>query len=211
MDNRERILEAAGQVYAQHGFRGATTRRIAQAAGVNEVTLFRLFGSKAQLFAQLRNSALSAHGVPALPDTPEHPVEELTRWCDGMLRRMTAQRSTLRKLMSELEEHPDVAIAACESASCAGGILEHYVAQLRELGFTDPAADDRTSMSMLISALFGDAMTREMIPHTKPQPFDDAPALYVRAFLRSLGAQVAADGTLKRQPSRTRVGSRRSA
>src|SRR3712207_8279628 len=52
-DSRERILEAAARVYAQYGFRGATTRLIAQEAGVNEVTLFRLFGSKAQLFDEL--------------------------------------------------------------------------------------------------------------------------------------------------------------
>ncbi|HUR29742.1 MAG TPA: helix-turn-helix domain-containing protein, partial [Planctomycetota bacterium] len=49
MISRERILEAAGRVYAKHGFRGATTRLIAAEAGVNEVTLFRTFGSKGAL------------------------------------------------------------------------------------------------------------------------------------------------------------------
>ena len=47
--SRERILEAAARVYAMHGFRGATTRLIANEAGVNEVTLFRSFGSKGAL------------------------------------------------------------------------------------------------------------------------------------------------------------------
>ena len=46
MDVREQLLEAAVKVFAIAGFRGATTRRIAQEAGVNEVTLFRQFGSK---------------------------------------------------------------------------------------------------------------------------------------------------------------------
>ena len=49
MISRERILEAAGRVYSKHGFRGATTRLIAAEAGVNEVTLFRTFGSKGAL------------------------------------------------------------------------------------------------------------------------------------------------------------------
>ena len=35
IDNRARILDAAARVYAEFGYRGATTRRIAVAAGVN--------------------------------------------------------------------------------------------------------------------------------------------------------------------------------
>ena len=35
MDIRDRILDAAKRVYAQHGFRGATTRLIANEAGVD--------------------------------------------------------------------------------------------------------------------------------------------------------------------------------
>ena len=46
MDAREKILLAATALYAETGFRGATTRQIAELAGVNEVTLFRQFGSK---------------------------------------------------------------------------------------------------------------------------------------------------------------------
>ena len=49
MDTRETILHAAARVFSQHGFRGSTTRRIADAASVNEVTIFRYFGSKAAL------------------------------------------------------------------------------------------------------------------------------------------------------------------
>lgn len=43
------ILDAALDVIAQHGYAGATTRQIAAAAGINEVTLFRRFGSKQKL------------------------------------------------------------------------------------------------------------------------------------------------------------------
>ena len=52
MDVREQLLEAAVKVFANAGFRGATTRRIAQEAGVNEVTLFRQFGSKEGLIVE---------------------------------------------------------------------------------------------------------------------------------------------------------------
>jgi AcrR family transcriptional regulator len=49
MDVREALLKAAIKVFAETGSRGATTRRIAQEANVNEVTLFRHFKSKDDL------------------------------------------------------------------------------------------------------------------------------------------------------------------
>ena len=48
-ETRERILNAARDVVAKKGKRGATTREIADVAGVNEATLFRHFGNKETL------------------------------------------------------------------------------------------------------------------------------------------------------------------
>jgi len=45
------ILEAAKDLFAEKGYNGVSTKRIAQVAKVNEVTLFRIFGSKEKLFA----------------------------------------------------------------------------------------------------------------------------------------------------------------
>jgi AcrR family transcriptional regulator len=45
-----RIVEAAAQLFAQNGFKGTTTRDIAQLADLNEATLFRYFPRKPELF-----------------------------------------------------------------------------------------------------------------------------------------------------------------
>ncbi|MDB6152392.1 MAG: transcriptional regulator, TetR family [Chthoniobacteraceae bacterium] len=50
---RERLLDAAAEVFARDGLRAATTREIAHVAGVNEVTLFRLFKNKQNLLASV--------------------------------------------------------------------------------------------------------------------------------------------------------------
>ncbi|MEK5231665.1 TetR/AcrR family transcriptional regulator [Lysinibacillus sp. FSL K6-0232] len=42
----ERIIEAALQLVSEKGYTAATTKSIAELAGVNEVTLFRHFGNK---------------------------------------------------------------------------------------------------------------------------------------------------------------------
>jgi len=54
----ERIVEAAAQLFARHGFKAATTREIAQLADINEVTLFRYFLRKPDLFCAALASRL---------------------------------------------------------------------------------------------------------------------------------------------------------
>ncbi len=81
-DNREKLLHAAGRVYAEVGFRGATTRRIADEAGVNEVTLFRLFGSKSQLLAEAINCQ-DPMGTVSLPLEPVNPTASCRRGAKG--------------------------------------------------------------------------------------------------------------------------------
>src|SRR5215467_1063284 len=92
MDIRDRILDAAKRVYAQHGFRGATTRLIAIEADVNEVTLFRTFGSKAALFETLMQVHNAQTPVPALPEEPVDPVAELTAWVRRVLSHLRENR-----------------------------------------------------------------------------------------------------------------------
>lgn len=58
---RRRILDAAVQVFAEQGFRGATTREIATRAGVAEKTLFAHYRSKAAIF-----TAATAEGLDAM-------------------------------------------------------------------------------------------------------------------------------------------------
>ncbi|HKD83216.1 MAG TPA: TetR/AcrR family transcriptional regulator [Terriglobales bacterium] len=54
-----RIVEAAAQLFSRQGYRGASTREIAQLAGVNEATLFRYFARKAELFLAAAESRLT--------------------------------------------------------------------------------------------------------------------------------------------------------
>src|SRR5689334_11092405 len=97
MDIRDRIIAATKRVYAAHGFRGATTRLIAIEAGVNEVTLFRTFGSKAALFQELMRDLAASNAVAQLPNDPQDPERELTEWCAASLTQMRQDRSLIRK------------------------------------------------------------------------------------------------------------------
>ncbi|HYP01120.1 MAG TPA: TetR/AcrR family transcriptional regulator [Pyrinomonadaceae bacterium] len=49
-DRRRQILGVAMRLFSQHGFRGTTTKEIAQAAGVSEAMVFRHFANKEELY-----------------------------------------------------------------------------------------------------------------------------------------------------------------
>jgi AcrR family transcriptional regulator len=186
MVSREKILEAAGRVYAKHGFRGATTRLIAAEAGVNEVTLFRTFGSKGALLEAVLEQRDVCSEVTPLPDSPENPEEELTVWIAEHLDRVRDLRPMLIQAISELDERPEVADFASRGRDEVHTLLSEYVARLQRLGRADETADVFAAVTMLISSVMGDAMGRPMVPESFP-PVDEVPRRYVRCFLRSLG------------------------
>ncbi len=71
-DTAERILDAASELFATHGYAATTTRAIAERAGVNEVTIFRRFESKLGVLRALgeRLARLQAgRAVASAPDS----------------------------------------------------------------------------------------------------------------------------------------------
>ena len=184
---KNRILAAAARVYSQYGFRGATTRLIATEAGVNEVTLFRTFGSKAELLQAMLQSQVASHAAPMLPDDLSDPQAVLTDWCASLIEYVREHAHLIRKTIAEAEERPDAACAACEGPSTAGGSLALYVERLVESGAADRDTDIHTAVSMFMSAIFGDALYRDVMPKNFPQPLQNAAAKYVDTFLRAVG------------------------
>ncbi len=189
---KDHILEAAARLYGEHGFRGTTTRRIAEEAGCNEVTLFRLFGSKTALLLE----ALRVHSVQPthcqLPSDPVDPLAELTEWATDKRRAISGMRSIIRKAMSEFEENPAMPKCITQGASVTYTALREYLQRLQEAGFTDGKADTSTAASMLISTVFHDAIARDMMPNAFPQPSSAAPGMYAALCLKSLGFEAAA-------------------
>jgi len=60
----KKILLAATKLFSESGYSGVSTRKIAEAAGVNELTLFRIFKSKSNLLqAVIRHFAFEGNIV----------------------------------------------------------------------------------------------------------------------------------------------------
>lgn len=79
---REAILDATLELLGAHGLRGTTTRAIADLAGVNEVTIFRKFGTKHALVREAISSKLAEFAVESVAYTGDVEAD-LTRLVTG--------------------------------------------------------------------------------------------------------------------------------
>lgn len=187
MTVRDQLLDAAARLYAEAGYRGATTRRIAMQAGVNEITLFRHFGSKDALMREaiMRAGATPAHQV--LPEVPRDPQRELRDWATGHIAQLRERRSLIRTCMGEIEEHPGIFSAHNSPPALAAAALSRYLRRLREVGMAKAPFDETAASAMLIGALFADAMGRDIMPGLYRNEPDEAVEQYLQLFLRGLG------------------------
>jgi AcrR family transcriptional regulator len=187
---RDQLLDAAARIYGEAGYRGATTRRIAEQAGVNEITLFRHFGSKDALIRE----AISRAGAPltaaALPATPRDPVRELKEWARAHIAELRERRSLIRMCMGEIEEHPGIFSRENSPPALAAKALCRYLRRLREANIAKAPFDEVAASTMLMGVLFADAMGRDIMPDMYQNDPDEALDQYVRLFLRAIGVGV---------------------
>lgn len=109
---RERLISAAFKVFSRDGLHGATTRAIAQEAGVNEVTLFRHFQTKEGLLEALLTSMVDE------AQQEEEQVDE-AQWSRGSLRvnllryaeryytQASGKEAFVRTILGEAQRYPE--------------------------------------------------------------------------------------------------------
>ena len=82
-DRRRQIAEVAMRLFSERGFRGTTTKEIAQAAGVSEAIIFRHFATKEELYTAIIDykgcAGAAAQPVSGRPE--QHDVLDELRGC----------------------------------------------------------------------------------------------------------------------------------
>ncbi|HEX6249944.1 MAG TPA: TetR/AcrR family transcriptional regulator [Gemmatimonadaceae bacterium] len=186
MDTRERILTAALDVYTSHGFRGTTTRRVAATAGVNEVTIFRIFGSKQALLSEALRSPAGADSIGPLPLDVRDPAAALSAWTIDCLRSLGERAPVLRACIGDSAERPEVGEAIAAIRRSLFSELAGYLARLRDAGLVRSSVDLGAVAGMLAATIITDATVRDQAPDILPG-HDQAATLYVTVVLTALG------------------------
>lgn len=125
---KRRILTTAAEVFAANGYARTTTRSLATAAGISEVTLFRHFGSKENLFAAVVDtfggSTLAGELEAELTGSVQADLQQLGR----RFIRIALERSRILRLMFfEADHFPEVAQALAQNPRQFREMLARYL------------------------------------------------------------------------------------
>jgi TetR/AcrR family transcriptional regulator, regulator of cefoperazone and chloramphenicol sensitivity len=180
---RERIAEAAGEIFAERGFDGTTVRDICQRAGANIAAVNYYFGDKQRLYIE---AVVRAHRwrmeQAALPEWLEGTSAEtkLSDFITTFIRRVrTGPEDTWHtKLMMREMAHPTAACAELVQSSIRPQ-FEILLAILRELLPSDVSADrlQLTGFSIVGQCLFyhfADPVVRNLLSSEEYSELDVA-------------------------------------
>ncbi|MBI5188546.1 MAG: TetR/AcrR family transcriptional regulator [Nitrospirae bacterium] len=105
----EKLLEATLKLISKKGYLGATTREIAQEAGVTELTLFRHFGSKERLFEEVLNRYTFLPKLrKLLPELGGLSYDKALRVVGiRFLETLKERKSLIRIMLSEINLYPE--------------------------------------------------------------------------------------------------------
>jgi AcrR family transcriptional regulator len=187
----QRILDAARRVFLDEGFRGATTKRIAAEAGVNEVTLFRRFRTKEELLLCALRPGTAADGA-RLPVPSVDAEAELIAWCQAKIHHLARVRGLLRAAMDKLEAQPELCARASEGPAEIRRELASWFGALRDAGRASGDWRPETAARLLLGAMFGEVMRPDAPTSPAPDTLDTVAAEYARLTLRAIGWTAAA-------------------
>lgn len=170
MDSTERrILAAARAVFEEEGFRGATTRKIAERAGVNEVTLFRHFASKEALIgaalAEGHRAALERLAAASPPAVPADAAGELGAYLETVRRAFAGAGRGVRTALAEWEHLPDYHPWLLGPSEAVMEELRRYLAAAREAGLVNGDADVEAAVHLLTATVFANGLLAPLMPH----------------------------------------------
>ena len=107
---RQRLIDAALELFSSQGVTETTTRQIAELAGVNEVTLFRQFGNKhGLLLAVIKETAVFTSLAKSLVQQapPNGSLEQALRdYADSRLEALEAIPEFVRSFVGEAGQYP---------------------------------------------------------------------------------------------------------
>ena len=163
---KQALLAAAGQVFAARGYDAATTREVAQQAGVNEQLIQRYFGGKEGLLLTLiRQFGEEEQRCCGRQPPPGSSVEDeifgflrfqLEHACAvGNVSKVALQRSLCDPQLAQEIGH--------QLAGTRVPLLRRRLEALRERGLIDPAADLDAAATALSSLSFGLAFVDQLV------------------------------------------------
>jgi AcrR family transcriptional regulator len=185
---RERILTATREVIGRKGKRGATTREIADVAGVNEATLFRHFGTKEALLVACAQHFCGHLELADLAATRTGPVAvDLLALARLMFARFEALGDMIRWSLVEQDYDQDIfAETAWRPQLAILAVLTEFMRRRVEAG--ELRGEPQKLATVFLGLVFMHALGRKKFPDSPLHRGDPDEALryYIDVFLNGV-------------------------
>jgi AcrR family transcriptional regulator len=189
-DTSQRIIRAAIAIISRVGYTKATTREIAEAAGVNEVTLFRHFGSKKNLLmASVETFNANAFASTFETDLTGDYRQDIRRMAIMQIADTTSHLEMLRLLICDARNVPELREAILAGGSANLARLSGYFQRQKDIGVVRAdipaevlasAFDSLFSSPVLFESLFEGSLAPRLPADAMVQPLID---LFVQGSL----------------------------
>jgi AcrR family transcriptional regulator len=187
---RQRILEAAAASFQTLGYARTTTQAIAKKASVAEMTLFRHFGDKQQLFLAAVQQVGGGPELNKIETQLTYDLEtDLRLISQHILSFFLTQQDAIRMLMFESIHFPEMQQALAQNPREMNQLLNRYFQKYMEdqhLQNFNPLATTQAFLSIL----FGYAVAMEPIKALLPGEISPEEMIeeFVSIFLARLAA-----------------------
>jgi len=188
-----KILTAAAELFGERGYKGTTTRALAERAGVNEVTIFRYFGNK--------QGVLKALGASWASNFAGLAVDELSGTSDtastlvrlAQIETAWARQSgaVAMRLALDRKTSPEVAEAMGEGGPEDNFLgLVAYLAKQQDAGDLRADLDPRVMAEVFFALTSSLAMSRQLLSDgriTYDMPEEEVGRQVLELYLTGVG------------------------
>ena len=162
---QEKIFPAALALFAEQGYKATTTKAIAEKAGVNEVTLFRKYSNKENLFMELIKA--EAEDKLKIVSNELEPtgdlVEDLTQVGMWMNLNMYENSALLKILIVEVGSQPEIFEILGRIPFLAIDRLSSFLEASKKLGYVRADVDTDLAALIFFSFMFRSLVAKAFI------------------------------------------------
>lgn len=185
-ETRERILSAAARVFAEYGYRGGTTNRIAAAADISIGSLYQYFPNKDAILAALTDAHMEAGaelvGTQVAGGLPSSLEDQLRLFTRATIDNHRDDPRLHRVLFEEAPRSPALIARLHRAEQLAVQAAHDLLSRHPDVHVADPAFAARMTVTTI------ESLTHRLIACAQPadaQQLEDSIVAMLAAYLRS--------------------------
>ncbi len=183
VDTKERILAAGLDLFSAHAFAEVRTKALAEAAQVNEVTLFRIFGSKDSIYRAVYDRyVMRPSEVISLEDLDGDPSLDLPIIAAAIGNLVRQNVEVVSMNFKNSGRFPDLDEDLRSQPEILQGLVQDYLSRLKRKGIIEGQTDSLAQS--FVDAAFGGAI--HLIHQNKGDRIPEFTRIFALAYARGI-------------------------